>query len=176
MRKNDLERLLPDKHLVLNARANLETIRFLSGQIRTLEKAITQQIKPRPGYDLLRTVPGIGTILAMTIMLEAGDIRRFPKVGNFASYCRCVSAKRISAGKSKGSGNRKNGNKYLSWAFVEAAHQSRRFCDRFKRYYNRKVSQANTSVATKALGNKLARISYYILRDQVPFQKELIRG
>jgi transposase len=176
MKVNDLQRMLPDNNLVLNARANLDTIRFLSGQIRTLEKAITQQIKPRPGYDLLRTVPGIGTILAMTIMLEAGDIRRFAKVGNFTSYCRCVSAKRISAGKSKGSGNRKNGNKYLSWAFVEAAHLSRRFCDRFKRYYNRKVAQTNTSVATKALGNKLARICYYILRDQVPFREELIRG
>ena len=176
MTVNDLEQMLPDNNLVLNARANLDTIRFLSGQIRTLEKAITQQIKPRPGYDLLRTVPGIGTILAMTIMLEAGDIRRFAKVGNFTSYCRCVSAKRISAGKSKGSGNRKNGNKYLSWAFVEAAHLSRRFCDRFKRYYNRKAAQTNTSVATKALSNKLARICYYILRDQVPFREELVHG
>ena len=176
MKVNDLQQWLPDNNLVLNAKANLDTIRFLSGQIRTLENAITQQIKPRTGYDLLRTVPGIGTILAMTIMLEAGDIRRFPKVGNFASYCRCVSAKRLSAGKSKGSGNRKNGNKYLSWAFVEAAHQSRRFCNRFKRYYNRKMAQTNTSVATKALGNKLARICYYILRDQVPFREELIRA
>ena len=173
---NDLKQLLPDKHLLLNARANLETVHFLSGQIRTIEKSITQQIKPRPSYDLLRTVPGIGTILAMTIMLEAGDIRRFPKVGNFVSYCRCASSKRLSAGKSKGSGNRKNGNRYLSWAFVEAAHLSRRFCNRFKRYYNRKVAQTNTSVATKALGNKLARICYYILRDQVPFREELIRS
>jgi len=176
MTVDQLRKLISDKHLLLNAKANLESVRFLSGQIRTIERAIVQQIKPKPSYDLLRTVPGIGTILAMTIMLEAGDIRRFPKVGNFTSYCRCVASQRLSAGKAKGSGNRKNGNRYLSWAFVEAAHLSRRFCNRFKRYYNRKAAQTNTSVATKALGNKLARICYYILRDQVPFREELIRG
>ena len=172
----ELEKLLSDKHLFFNARANLETVQFLTGQIRQIEKAIVQQIKPRPGFELLRTVPGIGPILAMTIMLEAGDIRRFAKVGNFASYCRCVSSQRFSAGKLKGSGNRKNGNRYLSWAFVEAAHMARRFSDRFRRYYDRKSSQTNTCVATKALSNKLARICYYILRDQVPFREELIHG
>ena len=176
MTVNDLQQLLPDENLLLNARANLESIQFLSGQIRTIEKAITQQIKPRPSFELLKTVPGIGLILAMTIMLEAGDISRFPKVGNFASYCRCVSSQRLSAGKSKGSGNRKNGNRYLSWAFVEAAHMARRFSDRFRAYYNRKAAKTNSSVATKALSNKLARICYYIIRDQVPFREELVHG
>jgi len=176
LKVEELEKLLSDKHLFFNARANLETVQFLTGQIRQIEKAIVQQIKPRPSFELLRTVPGIGPILAMTIMLEAGDIRRFAKVGNFASYCRGVSSQRFSAGKLKGSGNRKNGNRYLSWAFVEAAHMARRFCDRFGRYYDRKASQTNTCVATKALSNKLARICYYILRDQVPFREELIHG
>ena len=111
LKVEELEKLLPDKYLFFNARANLETVQFLTGQIRQIEKAIVQQIKPRPGFELLRTVPGIGPILAMTIMLEAGDIRRFAKVGNFASYCRCVSSQRFSAGKLKGSGNRKNGNR-----------------------------------------------------------------
>ena len=120
------------------------------------------------------TVPGIGLILAMTIMLEVGDIGRFAQVGNFASYSRCVSSQRLSDGKSKGHGNRKNGNRYLSWAFTEAAHLSRRYNEHFRSYYNRKVAQANTSLATKALSNKLARICYYIMRDQVPFRQELL--
>jgi transposase len=121
----------------------------------------------------LLTVPGIGNILAMTIMLEVGEISRFAQVGNFTSYCRCVPSQRLSDGKSKGHGNRKNGNRYLSWAFVEAAHLTRRYNERFRRYYNRKAALTNTSVATKALGNKLARICYYILRDHVPFREEL---
>jgi transposase len=170
----DLQQLLTEEHIVLSARANLETIVFLKQQIQRLEKAITKKVKLNKGYQQLLTVPGIGLILAMTIMLEVGDIGRFPEVGNFASYCRCVSSKRLSDGKSKGQGNRKNGNRYLSWAFTEAAHLSRRYNERFRSYYNRKLAQANTSLATKALSNKLARICYYIMRDQVPFRENLL--
>jgi transposase len=107
-------------------------------------------------------------------MLEVGDINRFPKVGNFASYCRCVTSNRLSDGKVKGHGNRKNGNRYLSWAFVQAAHKARRYNTRFRSYYDRKSAQTNKIVATKALSNKLARICYYIMRDQVPFREELV--
>lgn len=169
----DLQQLLAEEHIVLSAQANLDTIVFLKQQIQRLEKAIIKKVKLNKGFQQLLTVPGIGNILAMTIMLEVGDISRFPEVGNFASYCRCVSSQRLSDGKSKGHGNRKNGNRYLSWAFTEAAHLSRRYNERFRSYYNRKVAQANTSLATKALGNKLARICYYIMRDQVPFRENL---
>jgi len=170
---DDLQHLLEEEHLVLSAQANLDSIRFLTQQIKKIEKAINKKIKLNKAFQNLLTVPGIGNILAMTIMLEVGDISRFAKVGNFASYCRCVSSQRLSDGKSKGHGNRKNGNRYLSWAFVEAAHLTRRHCHQFRRYYNRKVAQANTSLATKALSNKLARICYYIMRDNVPFREEL---
>jgi len=170
----DLQQLLGDEHIVLSAQANLDTIMFLKQQIRQLEKAITKKIKLNKAFQHLLTVPGIGLILAMTIMLEVGDIGRFPQVGNFASYSRTVSSQRLSDGKSKGHGNRKNGNRYLSWAFTEAAHLSRRYNEDFRSYYNRKVAHANTSLATKALSNKLARICYYIMRDQVPFRKELL--
>jgi len=169
----DLQHLLQEEHIVLSAQANLDSIRFFVQQIRRLEKAIKNKIKLKKEFQYLMTVPGIGTILAMTIMLEVGDINRFAKVGNFASYSRCVSSQRLSDGKSKGSGNRKNGNRYLSWAFIEAAHLSRRYNERFKSYYNRKIAQANTSLATKALSNKLARICYYIMKNQVPFKEQM---
>jgi len=169
----DLKQLLTEEHLVLSAQANLNIIVFLIQQIKTLEKAIKKKVKLDKAFKQLMTVPGIGFILAMTIMLEVGDISRFAKVGNFASYCRCVSSQRLSDGKSKGSGNRKNGNRYLSWAFVEAAQLGRRYSQRFGRYYDRKAAQTNTIVATKALSNKLARICYYIMRDQVSFKEEL---
>jgi transposase len=171
---DDLQLLLAEEHIVMSAQANLETIVFLKQQIQRLEKAITNKVKLHKAFQQLLTVPGIGLILAMTIMLEVGDIGRFPEVGNFASYCRCVSSKRLSDGKSKGHGNRKNGNRYLSWAFTEAAHLSRRYNERFRSYYNRKLAQANTSLATKALSNKLARICYYLMRDQVPFRQDLL--
>ena len=170
----DLRQLLKEEYVVLSAQANLDTIVFLKQQIVQLEKAIKNKVKLSKAFQQLMTVPGIGLILAMTIMLEVGDIGRFPQVGNFASYSRCVSSQRLSDGKSKGHGNRKNGNRYLSWAFTEAAHLSRRYNERFRSYYNRKVAQANTSLATKALSNKLARICYYIMRDQVPFRDNLL--
>jgi transposase len=169
----ELEMWLEEEHLVISAQANLDSINFLKQKIKQLEKAIIQKVKLNKAFEYLLTVPGIGNILAMTIMLEVGDINRFPKVGNFTSYCRCVPSQRLSDGKNKGYGNRKNGNRYLSWAFTEAAQLGRRHNERFRRYYNRKVAQASTSLATKALGNKLARICYYIMRDQVPFREEL---
>ena len=170
----DLERLLKEEYVVISAQANLDSISFLKQQIHRLEKVIKDKIKLSQAFNGLLTVPGIGNILAMTIMLEVGDIGRFAKVGNFTSYCRCAPTQRLSDGKSKGSGNRKNGNRYLSWAFSEAAQMARRFNTRFRRYYDRKAAQTNTIVATRALSNKLARVCYYIMRDRVAFNDELI--
>jgi transposase len=125
-----------------------------------------------PQIEVLTTIPGVGNILGLTITLEVGDIGRFAKVGNYSSYCRCVKSERTSNKKKKGEGNRKNGNKYLSWAYVEAAHLATRFCPEAKRFYQRKMAKSNGAVATKALANKLARASYYMMRDQVPFDKD----
>ena len=170
----NLEQLLKEDHLVISAQANLDAILFLKQQIHRLEKVIKSRVKLSRAFNGLLTVPGIGQILAMTIMLEVGNIERFAKVGNFTSYCRCAPTQRLSDGKSKGSGNRKNGNRYLSWAFSEAAQTARRYNQRFRRYYDRKVAQTNTMVARRALSNKLARVCYYIMRDQVTFNDELI--
>jgi transposase len=169
----ELEIWLKEEYLILSAQANLDSINFFKQKIQALEKAIRKKVKLKKAFHYLKTVSGIGDILALTIMLEVGNINRFPKANNFTFYCRCAPSQRLSNGKSKGHGNRKNGNRYLSWAFIEAAHLSRRYNERFRRYYNRKVAQANTSLSTKALSNKLARICYYIMRDQVPFQEKL---
>ena len=114
-------------------------------------------------------MPGIGNILGLTIMLEVGDINRFPKVSDYSSYCRCVKSERLSDKKKKGEGNRKNGNRYLAWAYVEAANFAVRHYPEAQSFYHRKKAKTNGVVATKALGNKLARASYYIMRDQVPY-------
>ena len=144
-------------------------MRCLEVEIDRIEREVKQTVKLRPDFKLVKTVSGIGDILGLTIMLEAGTMHRFEKVGNFTSYCRCVQTKRISNGKKKGAGNSKNGNKYLAWAFVEAAHFAVRYNPQIKRYYQRKKAQRNTCVATKAVGHKLARACYFVLRDQVPF-------
>jgi transposase len=157
----------PDVALALETnRAVSET---LGRQIEALEKRLKESVGLRPEYRLLNTVPGIGQTLATTIMLETGSISRFAGVGNFASYCRCVDSLRESNGKKKGEGNTKNGNKYLAWAFVEAANFALRCCPQAKSFYERKKRKANRVLAIKALAHKLARACYHMLREQKPF-------
>jgi transposase len=157
----------PDVALAM--KANLAVSQALQKQIDVLESRLHERVKLREEYRLLKTAPGIGETLATTIMLETGTVTRFARVGNFSSYCRCVESLRESNGRKKGEGNAKNGNKYLAWAFVEAAQFARRFCPEAKRFYERKKRQRNAIVATKALAHKLARACYHILREQQPF-------
>jgi transposase len=165
----EVARLLPETDLALAVTSSLTVLRCLQSQIATLERAVKARVKLRPAFGQLLTVNGIGDILALTIMLETGDIGRFASVGNFASYCRCVDSRKLSNGKRKGQGNTKNGNTYLAWAFVEAANFAVRYNPQIKRYYQRKKAKTNGTVAIKAVANKLARACYYVMRDQVPF-------
>jgi len=166
----EVNRLLKDEHLALAVNSTLVVMHSQAEMIDLLEKAAKKRIKLRPEFKLLLTVSGIGEILGLTIMLETGEIQRFKRVGNYASYCRCVDSKRMSNGKKKGKGNRKNGNKFLAWAFVEAANFAVRYNPQIKRYYQRKRARTNGIVAIKTVAHKLARACYYILRDQVAFE------
>src|SRR3989304_2473099 len=164
-----VDELLPNGDLALAVKANLSVMCSADEQTETLERTVTQRVKLSPQFSFLKTVPGIGQILALTIMLETGDIGRFSSVGNFASYCRCVGSQKLSNGKKKGQGNTKNGNKYLSWAFVEAAHFAIRFNAKIKSFYQRKKAKTKVVVAIKAVAHKLCRACYYIMRDRVAF-------
>ena len=164
-----VDELLTNPDLALAVKANLSVMLSADEQVELLEQSVTQRVKLRPQFCFLKTVPGIGEILALTIMLETGDIGRFPSVGNYASYCRCVGSQKISNGKKKGQGNTKNGNKYLAWAFVEAAHFAIQFNSKIKSFYQRKKAKTKGVVAIKAVAHKLCRACYYIMRDRVPF-------
>ena len=161
--------LLPNAELALAVQSSLAVMQCLEEQIGQIERVVTRQVKLKPAFQPLLTVSGIGQTLGLTIMLETGEIGRFASVGHFASYCRCVASKRVSNGKRKGQGNPKNGNKYLAWAFIEAAHFAIRFNPQIRRFYQRKQANTKEIVALKAVAHKLARACSYILRDQVPF-------
>ena len=164
----------PDVSLAVQA--NRAVSQTLSQQIEALEKRLQQRVILRPEYRLLKTVPGIGEVLATTIMLETGTISRFTRVGNFSSYCRCVESLKESNGKRKGEGNTRNGNKYLAWAFVEAANFALRCCPQARSFYDRKKSRSNRILALKALAHKLARACYHMLQDHKPFDVHLCFG
>ena len=159
---------LPDD-VAFAIKANVAVIATLSEQIDLLEQRLQEKVAPRAEYGLLTSAPGIGQVLATTILLETGPIERFAAAGNFASYARCVDSVHTSNGKKKGEGNTRNGNKYLAWAFVEAANFALRYCPEAKRFYERKKAKTNNVVATKALAHKLARACFHMLKEKKPF-------
>jgi len=108
-------------------------------------------------------------VLGLTILLETGTIERFPDAGHYASYARCVKSEKLSNGKYKGQGNRKNGNRYLAWAFMEAAHFATIWEPGIKRFYQRKLAKSHLMVAKKAVANKLARACYHMLKEHTKF-------
>lgn len=165
-----------DSYVVFSGQNAVSVIKFLKERIRLLEKKVLADARLRKEFEKLQTIPGIGKILSLVIMYEAGDITRFKSPGNYVSFCRCVKSTQTSNNKKKGSGNRKNGNKYLSWAYVEAANFCKRFCPEAKKYYQRKLSKGNSTIATKSLAAKLCRASYYIMRDQVDFDVKKMFG
>jgi len=165
----DLQAISIDENIYLAVNAHKQLIDHITAQERIITKHILAQIQLQSGFKQLQTIPGIGKLLALTIMLETIDVHRFASVGQFSSYCRCVKSERISNGKKKGVNNSKNGNKYLSWAFIEAANFSIRFDPKIKAYYQRKCVKKCRTVAVKTVAHKLARASYYILKDGVNF-------
>jgi transposase len=170
--KDDEEKILgylKNEDVCLAVRSQLKVLKCIMEQVDILEKDILSKIKKRPIYEMLRTVPGIGPILAMTILLETGEIKRFSEVGNYSSYCRCVESKRISNEKKKGENNSKNGNTYLGWAFIEASNAAIQHYPAIKKYYQRKLNKTMRVVALKTIANKLSRATFFILRDGVPF-------
>lgn len=172
----DVKILFPNPEMRVAVAASVGLIAHLEKEIEGIEAMITRKIKVRKEFTKLLTMPGIGQILGLTIMLEVGHIDRFPTVGNYSSYCRCVRSIRTSNGKITGYGNRKSGNKYLSWAYVEAANFARRFHEVVRSYYERKVARTNRIVAIKAVSHKLARASYYVMRDNVDYDQARLFG
>jgi len=147
----------------------LSSINFLKQQTDVIEGYVLKRIKGQHPYQTLTSVPGIGEILGLTITLETGPIERFASAGNYASYCRCVPTAYWSNGKKKGVGNKRNGNKYLSWAYAEAANFAIRYCGHAKKFYQRKCAKTNQPSAYRAVANKLAKACYTIMKEETSF-------
>ena len=166
-----MKALISDKNNLHEINQLRSHILSLTNSIKQIEKIVMKQVKPNANFKNLDTVPGIGNILALTIILETGSISRFPKSGNYTSYCRLVDSVRTSNGKVKGMNNKKNGNKYLCWAYSEAAIYAVRYYDGPKRYWQRKERKANKMLAYKSLAAKLSKACFYMMRDNTVFDE-----
>ena len=165
----EIQKLYPHEGNRIIALAQKGHIEQFNDSIQCIEKYVLKIARQRPDYERLTTLPGVGKILGMTIALEVGDITRFDGPENFASYCRMVNARRTSNDKIKGENNQKCGNRYLSWAYVEAAQFARRYDERCRRWFDRKAAKAGSVVATKALGCKLAKCSWHLMARGVEY-------
>ena len=145
-----------------------------SQELYRLERFIEQQAKQHNPLHLqvLRTVPGIGRVLALTILYEIGDIQRFDSVQKFASYARLVKCKAESAGKSYGTQSNKIGNAHLKWAFSEAAVLYLKGNPKAQRYLQQLQKRMSKAKALSALAHKLGRAVYFMLKNGTVFNEQ----
>lgn len=166
----------PDPSVNRALEADLRAVEFYNHEIRALESHILKTANKAPESSLplalLRTFPGIGEVLALTLLYEIQDISRFPTVQHFASYSRLVKPKKTSAGKTTGGGGGKIGNAHIKWALSEAAVLYIRTSDQGKKYIERLRKKHSRAKALTVLAHKIGRAVYHILSNRVAFSEE----
>jgi transposase len=150
---------------------DLGLIDYLEEQIRRLELHLehTARVDDPYSLSLLRTIPGVGKVLGLVLLYEADDLARFATPGQFLSYSRLVTGQHESAGKIKTGKGRKMGNRYLKWAFGEAATLMLRDCEEAQRLVDRRTRRHSKARAMSHLARKIGRAAYYVLKKQEPF-------
>lgn len=163
----------PDLAVQKSIDANLDTIEFYNHQLASIEFFIEKRAKQHnpQDYYLLKTIPGIGKIIALSILYEIGDISRFPSVKQFASYARLVKCQAESAGKIYGTKGNKIGNAHLKWAFSEAAVLYLKGNPPARKYLDKLQRRMSKSKALTVLAHKLGRCIYYMLKNRTVFDE-----
>jgi transposase len=154
-----------------NAALDLSLLDHYDQILVDLEAQLVRQAKREAptGFHLLRSIPGIGKVLAMTIVYELHDVARFERVQQFASYARLVKCAKESAGKRKGTSGAKMGNVHLKWAFSEAAVLFVRHSVEAKALLTRLTKRHGKGKALSILAHKIGRAAYYVLLREKPF-------
>ena len=152
---------------------NLAVIDVLDEQIGVLELYLTRTAKVDDvqTYHRLRTIPGVGPVLALVLLYEIHDIARFGSEGQFLSYARLVRCGHESAGKMLGSGGKKIGNAHLRWAFAEAAYLFLRSSERAKKWKKRQLKKRSEGRVLAILAARLARAVYHLWRKGEAFDE-----
>lgn len=160
-----------DSRVQMSIAVDVELLGVYDKVIRETELYLLNEVREDHSHDfsLLRSIPGIGEILAMTLLYEIDDIGRFPRVQNFLSYARLVKGSHESAGKKKKSAGAKMGNVHLKWAFSEAAALFLRWNPKGKKLFARLEKKHGKGRAMSILAAKLGRAVYYMLLRHRPF-------
>lgn len=155
-----------DPSVRFSAESDIEMLGHYDANIRKLERYLEQSAKVHDGNSFFRlqTIPGVGRIIAMTLLYEIHDVSRFASVGDFLSYSRLVKVEHTSNGKSYGSPGKKIGNAYLKWAFSEAVPLLKRCSPEVKDWAKRMEKKHSAARANAVLAAKLGRAVYFMLR------------
>jgi transposase len=172
--RQHLEALPP--HTAFATGQLLEQVESLDRQVRAFEQRMRAVFEPTPAIELLRTLPGLGFILAVVIALEVGDVTRFPDAERLASYAGTTPRVRASGGKTRYGALRPDVNRYLKWAFVEAAnvtnlHRGRYPGRHVSRLYERIARRKGHPKAIGAVARHLAEATYWILTKQEAYRE-----
>ena len=154
-----------------NVELDLRLLDSLDELIGDVELYLDRTIKVDDAdtFYRLRSIPGVGKILALVLFYEIHNINRFASEGQFLSYSRLIRPKKTSAGKVTGGGGGKIGNAHLKWAFSEAACLLARESDQAKRFLARKEKQHGKAKALGILAARLGRAVYNMLRQKKAF-------
>lgn len=174
----EVERLLAHPLTQAKALLELERIKLYTQQIEAVEQELEAIADPRPEFKLLRDMPGIGTVLALTILYEIGDISRFSDVRNFSSYCRVVPGCADSCETLRHGRNDKSGNPYLKWAFTQAATKAVIHYPRFKQFFERQLrrhgGRAKKIVCYSIVAHLLAKAAFHVLKTKEPYSEDIL--
>lgn len=157
-----------------NIEVDLEMIEAYDRILIPLEREI---IKTAIGHDalsynLLKTIPGVGRILALVMLYEIENIEWLESVQDFASYARLVKCAKESNGKNYGTGGKKIGNAHLKWAFSEASVLFIKGNEPAKKYLERLTQKHKKGKALSILAHKLGRAAYFMLKNKVAFDQD----
>jgi transposase len=168
---------LPDvtRHCVEEQLALLSDIQ---SHIAKLEKRICEKTEWTPNLRLLKSLPGVGDILAIVIEREIGDVDRFPSAEHLASYAGLTPKVKSSGGKTYYGPMRKESNQYLKWAFIEAANVIMRIRHspawknkQVVRLYERTAQRRGHAIAVGAVARQLIEAAYWVLRKGEPYHE-----
>ena len=164
-RRGEIPRIFENPDVELNAQTDIDFMRFYDTMIHRMEGYLLRRAKacrPRE-MRILQSIPGVGVITALTILLELDTVDRFPTRQDFASYSRLVKCRHVSDGKSYGSGGKKMGNAYLKWAFSEAAVHVAEYCEPVNDLLKKLESKHGKGKGKSLLAHKLGRVMYHML-------------
>jgi len=177
LNEKDMHELYHHPFVRVKATMELQRIELLTEQIRFIEKALFERARQDSMFSLLQTIPGIGDILALTILYEVGDIDRFEHTRGFCSYSRVVPGIHQSSARTYRSPNSKQGNRYLKWSFSQAAIMAIRYYPQIRKLYERlaaKRRKAARLVARSIIAHKLAQAAFHVMKHQVEYKEELL--